>query len=55
MPFLITGLLKSKGFSLNGSDQDDVLVLPYTTAMKRVIGTTVLRGINVQAIASNNT
>ncbi len=49
VPFLITGLLKAKGFSLMGTDQDDVLVLPYTTAMKRVIGTTVLRGINVQA------
>jgi putative ABC transport system permease protein len=49
VPFLITGLLKSKGFSLQGSDQDDVLVLPYTTAMKRIIGSTVLRGINVQA------
>jgi putative ABC transport system permease protein len=49
VPFLITGLLKSKGFSLGGSDQDDVIVVPYTTAMKRVIGVTVLRGINVQA------
>ena len=49
VPFLITGLLKSKGFSLGGSDQDDVVIIPYTTAMKRVIGVTSLRGINVQA------
>ena len=49
VPFLITGLLKSKGFSLGGSDQDDVIIVPYTTAMKRVIGVTVLRGIDVQA------
>jgi putative ABC transport system permease protein len=49
VPFLITGLLKPKGFSLSGSDQDDIVVVPYTTAMKRVIGTTILRGINVQA------
>jgi len=49
VPFRITGLLKSKGFSLGGSDQDDVFIVPYTTAMKRLTGATVLRGINVQA------
>jgi putative ABC transport system permease protein len=54
VPFLITGLLKSKGFSLSGSDQDDVLIIPYTTAMKRVIGVTSIRGINVQAADSDN-
>jgi putative ABC transport system permease protein len=49
VPFKITGVLKSKGFSLGGSDQDDVFVVPYTTAMKRLTGVTVLRGIDVQA------
>jgi putative ABC transport system permease protein len=49
VPFLITGLLKSKGMSLMGSDQDDVIVVPYTTAMKRLTGDTKLRSINVQA------
>ncbi|MEO6789207.1 MAG: ABC transporter permease, partial [Chthoniobacteraceae bacterium] len=49
VPFLITGLLKSKGLSLGGSDQDDVLVIPYTTAMKRLTGATYLRSINAQA------
>ncbi len=49
VPFLVTGLLKSKGTSLMGSDQDDVVIIPYTTAMKRVTGDTKLRGINVQA------
>jgi putative ABC transport system permease protein len=42
-------LLKSKGMSLMGSDQDDVIVVPYTTAMKRLTGDTKLRSINVQA------
>jgi putative ABC transport system permease protein len=32
-----------------GSDQDDVVVMPYTSAMKRVMGQTMLRGISVQA------
>jgi putative ABC transport system permease protein len=49
VPFKVTGVLKSKGLSLMGSDQDDVLVVPYTTAMKRLTGATSLRGINVQA------
>ena len=49
VPFLIVGLLKSKGVSLMGSDQDDVVIVPYTTAMKRLTGDTKLRGINVQA------
>jgi putative ABC transport system permease protein len=49
VPFLITGLLKAKGFSLQGADQDDAIIVPYTTAMKRVIGVTILRGINVQS------
>ena len=29
-------------------DQDDIVVMPYTSAMKRVIGGTTLRNINVQ-------
>ncbi len=53
VPFKITGVLKSKGLSLMGSDQDDVLVVPYTTAMKRLTGATSLRGINVQAASDD--
>ncbi|MCX6898627.1 MAG: ABC transporter permease [Verrucomicrobia bacterium] len=49
VPFTIVGLLSSKGLSVMGSDQDDVLVVPYTSAMKRVLGTTTLRSIMVQA------
>ena len=32
-----------------GSDQDDVIIVPYTTGMKRFAGVTMLRSINVQA------
>ncbi|MDQ3624627.1 MAG: ABC transporter permease [Verrucomicrobiota bacterium] len=49
VPFIIIGVLTPKGLSVMGSDQDDVIVLPFTTAMKRVLGYTTLRGINVQA------
>jgi len=49
VPFTIVGLLSSKGLSVMGSDQDDVLVVPYTSAMKRILGQTTLRSIMVQA------
>ncbi len=49
VPFIIVGELTPRGLSVMGTDQDDVMVLPYTSAMKRVLGTTTLRTINVQA------
>jgi putative ABC transport system permease protein len=50
IPFVITGVLLSKGLSVSGQDQDDVIVIPYTTAMKRLQGVTTLRTINVQML-----
>ena len=35
-PFTIVGLLSPKGSSMFGSDQDDVLLVPYTSAMRRL-------------------
>ena len=49
VPFVIVGELSPKGLSVQGGDQDDVLIIPYTSAMKRVTGQTNLRSINVQA------
>src|SRR6187397_2183853 len=48
VPFTITGVLTPKGLSTQGVDQDDIVIMPYTSAMKRVIGGTTLRNINVQ-------
>jgi len=48
VPFIITGALMAKGLTTQGVDQDDVVVMPYTSAMKRVVGGTTLRNINVQ-------
>jgi len=53
VPFTITGVLVRKGFSMMGVDQDDVVIMPYTSAMKRVIGGAVLRSINVQVSDAN--
>jgi putative ABC transport system permease protein len=49
VPFTVIGLLEPKGLSVLGTDQDDVMIVPYTSAMKRVTGQTTIRGINVQA------
>jgi putative ABC transport system permease protein len=48
VPFIITGVLAAKGFTTQGIDQDDIVVMPYTSAMKRVVGGTTLRNINLQ-------
>jgi putative ABC transport system permease protein len=47
-PFTIVGWLKPKGANSFGSDQDDVVLLPYTSAMKRLSGDTMFRSFNVQ-------
>jgi putative ABC transport system permease protein len=49
VPFVIAGQLAPKGLSIMGSDQDDVVIVPYTSAMKRLTGATTLRSINAQA------
>jgi putative ABC transport system permease protein len=48
VPFFVVGILAPKGLSVMGTDQDDVIIMPYTSAMKRVLGTTTLRGIAIQ-------
>src|SRR2546425_2717417 len=48
VPFTITGVLTPKGLSPQGVDQDDIVIMPYTSAMKRVAGGTTLRNINAQ-------
>ncbi len=50
-PFIIVGVLLAKGFNMYGQDQDDLVVVPYTSAMKRLLGTTSIRSINVQAVS----
>jgi putative ABC transport system permease protein len=48
VPFIITGMLRPKGLSMQGQDQDDLMIIPFTSAMKRVQHVTMLRSINVQ-------
>ena len=48
VPFIITGMLLPKGLSVQGQDQDDLIIIPYTSAMKRVQRVTTLNSIIVQ-------
>ena len=48
-PLKILGVLVAKGAGAGGQDQDDTIIVPYTTAMKRFSGATTLRMINVSA------
>jgi putative ABC transport system permease protein len=38
LPFTVIGMMQTKGLSTMGVDQDDVVVIPYTTAMKKMKG-----------------
>jgi putative ABC transport system permease protein len=52
LPFIIIGLLESKGAGMGGMNQDDRIIIPYTTAMKRITGEKYLRSVNVQVASS---
>ncbi len=49
VPFMVVGMLRPKGLSVQGNDQDDLIIVPYTSSMKRLQHVTNLRCINVQA------
>ena len=51
VPFTVVGLLSTKGTNTMGQDQDDIVLVPYTTAMNRLMGVTNLRSINISASA----
>ncbi len=51
-PFTIIGLIASKGAGMGGNNQDDKILIPYSTAMKRLTGAKYLRMINVQVASS---
>lgn len=54
IPFTIIGLLETKGAGMGGQNQDDRLIIPYTTAMKRITGDRYLRSINIRVRSSEN-
>jgi len=55
IPFRVVGVLKSKGYNSWGMDQDNVIIAPYTTVMKRVLAQTYLNNINCSALTEEMT
>lgn len=55
IPFRVIGVLKSKGYNSFGMDQDNLIIAPYTTVMKRIQAQTYLNSINCSAITEELT
>ena len=53
IPFRVIGVLNSTGSGAMGNDQDDMVIIPYTTAMERVDGIDYLRMLYVVAKDEN--
>ncbi len=55
IPFRVIGVLKKKGYNSMGMDQDDLVLAPYTSVMKRILAQTYLSGIQCSAITEGMT
>ena len=54
-PFRVVGVLKKKGYNSMGMDQDDLVLAPYTSVMKRILSQTYLSEIQASAITEGVT
>lgn len=55
IPFRIVGVLESKGYNSMGMDQDNLIITPYTTVMKRILAVTYLQEIVCSALSEEYT
>lgn len=55
IPFRVIGVLKKKGYNSMGMDQDNLVLAPYTTVMKRILAQTYLSEIQASAITEDVT
>ncbi|MDE6370698.1 MAG: ABC transporter permease, partial [Duncaniella sp.] len=55
IPMTVIGVLESKGTNSMGQDQDDVVIAPYTTVMKRILAIDYIQGIFASAVDENQT
>ena len=52
VPLRVIGILAPKGQSITGQDQDDFVVLPFTTAERKVLGTRFLGTVGIILVAT---
>lgn len=55
IPLTVIGVLESKGTNSMGQDQDDVVLAPYTTVMKRILAIDYIQGIFASATDEDRT
>ena len=55
IPFRVVGVLKAKGYNSMGQDQDNIVLAPYTTVMKRLLAVTYLQGVFASALTEDMT
>jgi putative ABC transport system permease protein len=55
LPFRVIGVLEAKGQTQWGQDQDDTVVIPYTTAMKKLLSTTYIPTAYISAVSADAT
>lgn len=55
IPLTVVGVLESKGTNSMGQDQDDVVIAPYTTVMKRMLAIDYLQGLFASAVDEEET
>ncbi len=55
IPFRVIGVLKKKGYNTMGMDQDNLVLAPYTTVMKRILAQTYLSEIQASAVTEGVT
>ena len=53
LPCTVVGTLMPKGLSMSGQDQDDTVLMPYTTVMKKIKGVTWLDDILCSAVSAD--
>lgn len=55
IPMTVIGVLESKGTNSMGMDQDDVVLAPYTTVMKRILAIDYIQGLFASAVDESHT
>jgi putative ABC transport system permease protein len=53
LPFRVVGVLARKGQGTFGQDQDDLIVAPYTTVQKKLLGVTFLQSVTLSATSAD--